>query len=100
LAPAASGRRRRRDSEPGCSPSSSATPIIPAAGGQPVPIANVAVSHGVIVRMVRALHELYGVPFEHSRAYGIALGLTGGVLPHGSRPRPTTTAASFVPATI
>jgi len=68
-----------------------------ASGFIPVPIANVAVITAVIVRMVRELHELYGVPFEHSRAYSVAIGLTGGVLPTRLATLTTSTVALFVP---
>jgi uncharacterized protein (DUF697 family)/CRP-like cAMP-binding protein len=69
-----------------------------AAGGFiPVPIANMAVVTAVIMRMIRALHELYGMPFEHSRAYGLVIGLTGGVLPTRLSTLATSTVAAFVP---
>jgi uncharacterized protein (DUF697 family) len=69
-----------------------------AAGGFiPVPIANMAVVTAVIMRMIRALHELYGMPFEHSRAYGLVIGLTGGVLPTRLATLATSTAVLLVP---
>lgn len=49
----------------------------------PVPIANVAAITAVIMRMVRALSELYGVPYDRSRAHALVIGLMGGVMPTG-----------------
>jgi uncharacterized protein (DUF697 family) len=63
----------------------------------PVPIVNAAAIAAVIVRMVKALDELYGVPFEQSRAFGLAIGLTGGGLSARLATIATSTAASLVP---
>jgi uncharacterized protein (DUF697 family)/CRP-like cAMP-binding protein len=63
----------------------------------PVPIVNAAAITAVIVRMVRALDKLYGIPFEHRQAYGIAIGLTGGGMSTRLATIATSTAASFVP---
>ena len=49
----------------------------------PVPIANVAGVTAVIVRMVKVLSDLYGVPFERDRARAIVIGLMGGAMPTG-----------------
>lgn len=49
----------------------------------PLPIANVAGITAVIVRMVRMLSDLYGVPFERDRARAIVIGLMGGAMPTG-----------------
>ena len=49
----------------------------------PVPIANVASITAVIVRMVKLLSDLYGIPFERDRARAIVVGLMGGAMPTG-----------------
>jgi uncharacterized protein (DUF697 family) len=55
-----------------------------AAGGIiPVPLANIATVTAIIVHMVKALSELYGVPYEHGRARAIVVGLVGGTMPTG-----------------
>lgn len=55
-----------------------------AAGGLiPLPIANVASVMAIIVRMVRMLSNLYGVPFERDRARAIVVGMAGGATPTG-----------------
>ncbi len=68
-----------------------------ASGFIPVPIVNAAVITAVMVRLVRELHDLYGVPFERSRAKSVAIGLTGGVLPTRLATLTTSTVALFVP---
>ena len=55
----------------------------------PLPIVNFGAVTAIIVRMVKALTDIYGVPFEHDRARAIVLGLIGGLTP---------TAASTLPA--
>lgn len=49
----------------------------------PVPILNVAAITAVMVRMVRQLSNLYGVPFQRNRAHALIIGLMGGVMPTG-----------------
>jgi uncharacterized protein (DUF697 family) len=49
----------------------------------PLPIVNVASVTAIIVRMVRALSQHYGVPFERDRARAIVVGLMGGFVPTG-----------------
>ena len=49
----------------------------------PLPIVNVASVTAIIVRMVKVLSELYGVPFERDRARAIVIGLMGGIMPTG-----------------
>ena len=61
----------------------------------PLPIANVAAITAVIMRMVRELNKLYGEPIEHDRAYAIAIGLMGGVMPTGLAKLATSTIASL-----
>ncbi len=63
----------------------------------PLPIANVAAIAAVIMRMVRELNKLYGEPVAHDRAYAIAIGLMGGLMPTGLAKLTTSTIASFVP---
>ena len=64
----------------------------------PLPIANVASITAIIVRMVRSLSQLYGVPFEHNRARAIVIGLMGGIMPTGLATVATSTLVYFVPA--
>ena len=47
----------------------------------PLPIVNFGAVTAIIVRMVKALTDIYGVPFEHDRARAIVLGLIGGLTP-------------------
>jgi uncharacterized protein (DUF697 family) len=55
-----------------------------AAGGIiPLPLANIASITAIIVHMVKALSELYGVPYERDRARTIVIGLVGGTMPTG-----------------
>ncbi|MGA7490494.1 MAG: DUF697 domain-containing protein [Xanthobacteraceae bacterium] len=63
----------------------------------PVPIANVAGVTAVIVRMVKVLSGLYGVPFERDRARAIVIGLMGGTMPTGLAAVTTSTLVSLVP---
>ena len=48
-----------------------------------MPIVNVASITAIIVRMVRVLSNLYGVPFERDRARAVVVALAGGTLPTG-----------------
>ncbi len=68
-----------------------------ASGFIPVPIANMATITAVQVRMVRALSELYGVPFDGNRAYSVVIGLLGGVMPTRLATAATSTIVYFVP---
>jgi uncharacterized protein (DUF697 family) len=63
----------------------------------PVPLANVAGITAVIVRMVKRLSDLYGVPFERDRARAIVVGLTGGAMPTGLAAVTTSTLVYIVP---
>jgi uncharacterized protein (DUF697 family) len=55
-----------------------------AAGGIiPLPVLTLAGITAIIVRMVKMLSDLYGVPFERDRARAIVLGLVGGTMPTG-----------------
>jgi uncharacterized protein (DUF697 family) len=64
----------------------------------PVPLANVASITAVIVRMVKVLSRLYGVPFERDRARAIIIGLMGGAMPTGLAAATTSTLVYVVPA--
>jgi CRP-like cAMP-binding protein len=68
-----------------------------ASGFIPLPIANEAAVMAVIVRMVRALGEVYDKPLDRNRAYGVAVGLMGGVLPTRLATLASSTAIYFVP---
>ena len=63
----------------------------------PLPIANVAAITVVIKRKVKELNLLYGKPVEHQRAYAIAIGLLGGIMPTGLARLATATVAPFLP---
>ena len=63
----------------------------------PVPIANVASITAVIVRMVKLLSDLYGIPFERDRARAIVVGLMGGAMPTGLGAVTTSTLFYVVP---
>jgi uncharacterized protein (DUF697 family) len=63
----------------------------------PVPIANIAGITAIIVRMVKSLSELYGVPFERNRARAIVIGLMGGVMPTGLATAAVSTLIYLVP---
>jgi uncharacterized protein (DUF697 family) len=67
-------------------------------GVVPVPIANVASITAVIVRMVKVLSGLYGVPFQRDRARAIVIGLMGGTVPTGLAAVTTSTLVSLIPA--
>jgi uncharacterized protein (DUF697 family) len=64
----------------------------------PVPIVNVASITAVIVRMVKVLSGLYGVPFERDRARAIVIGLMGGTVPTGLAAVTASTLVVLVPA--
>jgi uncharacterized protein (DUF697 family) len=63
----------------------------------PLPIANVATITAVIVRMVKRLSDLYGVPFERDRARAIVVGLMGGAMPTGLATVTTSTLIYVIP---
>ena len=63
----------------------------------PLPVANMASVAALIVRMVKSLSSLYGVPFERTRARAIVIGLMGGVMPTGLATVATSTLVYFVP---
>jgi uncharacterized protein (DUF697 family) len=66
-------------------------------GAIPVPLANAAAITALLVRMVKSLSDLYGVPFERNRTRSVIIGLMGGALPTGFATIATSTIALFVP---
>ena len=70
-----------------------------AAGGIiPLPVANVASVMAIIVRMVKMLSNLYGVPFERDRARAIVVAMVGGAMPTGLAAVTISTLQYVVPA--
>jgi uncharacterized protein (DUF697 family) len=67
-------------------------------GVVPLPIASVAGITTIIIRMVKMLSSLYGVPFERDRARAIVAGLVGGATPTGFAVVTTSTLFYVVPA--
>jgi uncharacterized protein (DUF697 family) len=63
----------------------------------PLPIANIASVTAVIVRMVKVLSDLYGVPFERDRARAIVVGLMGGAMPTGLAAATASTLVYLIP---
>jgi uncharacterized protein (DUF697 family) len=69
-----------------------------AAGGLiPLPLVNVASVTAIILRMVKRLSDLYGVPFERDRARAIVVGLAGGATPTGLAAVTASTLQYLVP---
>ncbi len=64
----------------------------------PLPIASVAGITTIIIRMVKMLSNLYGVPFERDRARAIVVGLVGGATPTGFAVVTTSTLFFAVPS--
>src|SRR5262245_10355079 len=64
----------------------------------PLPIASAAGITTIIIRMVKMLSNLYGVPFERDRARAIVAGLVGGATPTGFAVVTTSTLFYAVPA--
>ena len=63
----------------------------------PLPLVNIASITAIIVRMVKMLSHLYGVPFQRDRARAIVIGLIGGVMPTGLSTVATSTLIYIVP---
>ncbi len=69
-----------------------------AAGGLlPMPAVTVVGITAIILRMVKALGDLYGVPFERDQTHSIVLGLMGGAAPAGLGAATASTLAFVVP---
>jgi uncharacterized protein (DUF697 family) len=66
-------------------------------GAIPVPLVNAAAIMALMIRMVRSLSELYGVPFERTRTRAIVIALMGGALPTGFSTIATSTFTYIVP---
>lgn len=66
-------------------------------GAIPVPLLNVAGVTGIILKMVKELCKLYGVPFQHGRARAIVVGLAGGAVPTTASTIATSTLIFVVP---
>lgn len=66
-------------------------------GAIPVPLANAAAITALLVRMVKSLGDLYGIPFERNRTRSIVIGLMGGALPTGFGTIAASTLTYFVP---
>ena len=66
-------------------------------GALPIPLANAAAITAIMVRMVKSLSELYGVPFERNRTRSIVIALMGGALPTGFSTIVTSSATYLVP---
>jgi len=64
----------------------------------PLPLANAAGITTIIIRMVKMLSDLYGVPFERDRARAIIIGLVGGTMPTGFAAVTTSTLFYVVPS--
>jgi uncharacterized protein (DUF697 family) len=64
----------------------------------PLPVASVAGITTIIIRMVKMLSDLYGVPFERDRARAIIVGLVGGTMPTGFATVATSTLFYAVPS--
>ncbi len=71
-----------------------------ALGGMiPLPFVTFAGVTAVIVRMVKALSDHYGVPFERDRARAIVVALVGGAIPAGVAAVTTSTLFYILPPT-
>jgi uncharacterized protein (DUF697 family) len=66
-------------------------------GAIPVPLANATAITALLVRMVKRLSDLYGVPFERNRTRSIIIALMGGALPTGFSTIATSTLTYLVP---
>ncbi len=73
--------------------------IYAAVGGLlPLPVANIAGVTAIIMRMVKQLSGLYGVPFQHDRTRSVVISLIGGAVPTGFGAATASTLAFVVPA--
>ena len=67
-------------------------------GLSPLPILNVAGVAAIVMRMVKQLSELYGVPFERDRTRSLIISLIGGAVPTGLGTATASTLAFVLPA--
>lgn len=63
----------------------------------PLPLINVASVTVIILRMVKLLCKLYGVPYEDGRARALIVGLAGGAVPTTASAVTASTLIYFVP---
>ncbi len=63
----------------------------------PLPLVNVAGVTAIILRMVKRLCDLYGVPFQVGRARALVVGLAGGAAPTTASTVTASTLVYFVP---
>jgi uncharacterized protein (DUF697 family) len=69
-----------------------------AVGGlAPLPIANIASVAVIIVRMVKQLSDLYGIPFERDRTRSLVVGILAGAVPTGVGTAAASTLGYLVP---
>ncbi len=70
-----------------------------AAGGGllPLPVVSIAGVTAIILRMVKQLSQLYGVPFERDRTRSLVVSIIGGAVPTGLGAATTSTLAWIVP---
>jgi uncharacterized protein (DUF697 family) len=70
-----------------------------AAGGGllPLPVASIAGVTAIVLRMVKQLSKLYGVPFERDRTRSLVVSIIGGAVPTGLGVATTSTLAWIVP---
>jgi uncharacterized protein (DUF697 family) len=66
-------------------------------GLSPLPILNVAGVAAIVMRMVKQLSELYGVPFERDRTRSLIISLIGGAVPTGLGTATASTLAFVLP---
>jgi uncharacterized protein (DUF697 family) len=66
-------------------------------GLAPVPIVNIAVLTAIIMRMVKRLSQLYGVPYQRDRTRSAIIGLMAGAAPTGFGAIAASTLAVVVP---
>ena len=66
-------------------------------GAIPLPLVNVASVTVIILRMVKLLCDLYGVPYERGRARALIVGLAGGAIPTTASAVTTSTLVYFIP---
>ena len=66
-------------------------------GAIPLPLVNVAGVTVLILRMVKLLCDLYGVPYQSGRARALIVGLAGGAIPTTASAVTTSTLVYFVP---
>ena len=72
--------------------------MVAAVGGLfPMPAVNVVGVTAIILRMVKALGDLYGVPFERDKTRSIVIGLMGGAAPAGLGAATASTLAFVLP---